>query len=284
MRANIVLIFCVSILLGILLPFFIDFNFNESLLFLVLAFTFFVLLVFKTNANKKYLLFFFTVFLGLFLGCLSTVNTSNKNSILLEKNLNKKIKVEGVVDDFPDERQGHTFLVVKVEDKNFHTNERIILTTPIYPKHYFGERVQIEGKLEQPVNTFKNKEGDLDNQVFSYRGYLSKDNIYTSMYYPSIETVESPKKSVKYFLYNFKARCIKIVQEYIKDPASGLLVGILFGVKQALGSDILSEFTKAGVVHIVVLSGYNIALIVSASLAFFSRTPLHVKYFLTYCG
>jgi competence protein ComEC len=53
------------------------------------------------------------------------------------------------------------------------------------------------------------------------------------------------------------------VGEVVPEPQAGLGFGLLLGVKQALGSDIEAAFRKTGIIHIVVLSGYNVMLIVA---------------------
>ena len=49
----------------------------------------------------------------------------------------------------------------------------------------------------------------------------------------------------------------------IPEPQAGLGEGLLLGVKQALGDELEDAFRTAGIIHIVVLSGYNIMLVVA---------------------
>jgi competence protein ComEC len=53
------------------------------------------------------------------------------------------------------------------------------------------------------------------------------------------------------------------VEAVISEPEVGLGEGLLLGVQQALGEDIEEAFRATGVIHIVVLSGYNIMLVVT---------------------
>jgi competence protein ComEC len=65
------------------------------------------------------------------------------------------------------------------------------------------------------------------------------------------------------------------VRHFLLLPAQ--LSGLLLGAKQALGKDLLTEFSRAGVSHIVVLSGYNIAIVaetIMALLTYFSLPSL----------
>ena len=60
------------------------------------------------------------------------------------------------------------------------------------------------------------------------------------------------------------------------EPASGLLEGILLGNKDALGEKWYEIFIIAGLVHIVVLSGYNLSIIADMLARLLSRAPKKV--------
>ena len=63
----------------------------------------------------------------------------------------------------------------------------------------------------------------------------------------------------------------------LPEPEVSLGAGLLLGVKQALGTDLEADFRTAGIIHIVVLSGYNLMLVgifISFLLSFFlSQRP-----------
>jgi competence protein ComEC len=64
------------------------------------------------------------------------------------------------------------------------------------------------------------------------------------------------------------------IEGVINEPQAGLGKGLLLGVKQALGEDLEAVFRKAGIIHIVVLSGFNIMIVVEFvmfMLAFFFK-------------
>lgn len=51
------------------------------------------------------------------------------------------------------------------------------------------------------------------------------------------------------------------MKEILPEPESSLLAGLIVAGKDALPKNILEEFRRSGLVHIVVLSGYNITII-----------------------
>ncbi|NTV44657.1 MAG: ComEC/Rec2 family competence protein, partial [Candidatus Yonathbacteria bacterium] len=51
----------------------------------------------------------------------------------------------------------------------------------------------------------------------------------------------------------------------LPEPESSLAGGLIVGTKQSLGAKLLPEFRAAGVIHLVVLSGYNITIVAEAA-------------------
>ncbi len=47
----------------------------------------------------------------------------------------------------------------------------------------------------------------------------------------------------------------------IREPEASLLGGLILGAKEDMGKTLLEDFRKTGVIHIVVLSGYNLSLV-----------------------
>jgi competence protein ComEC len=66
---------------------------------------------------------------------------------------------------------------------------------------------------------------------------------------------------------------VEKIESVIAQPQSSLLGGLLLGSKRALGKDLQEEFRRAGVIHVVVLSGYNVTIVANAIMEFFSFLP-----------
>jgi competence protein ComEC len=52
------------------------------------------------------------------------------------------------------------------------------------------------------------------------------------------------------------------LEALVPEPQAGLGEGLLLGVKSALGDELEQVFRRTGIIHIVVLSGYNVMLVV----------------------
>lgn len=149
----------------------------------------------------------------------------------------------GIVVSEPEERENDTRFVVKTD-----TGEKILVSTNLLSPIQYGDEVSLIGKAEVP-------KGD-------YANYLSKDDIYYTMSYAKVTEISSGHGNpiIRMLLY-VKNSFVNKMKQILAEPESSLLAGLVVSGKQALPESVLSDFRKAGVVHIVVLSGYNVTII-----------------------
>jgi len=136
------------------------------------------------------------------------------------------------------------------------SNFLIILVANRFPEFQYGDQILVSGKLDLPKNFIGN-----NGEEFDYVSYLAKDNINFLIYKPEIEKIESGGNKIFASLYNLKNIFIEKISAVVPEPNSSFLAGIIFGAKQSLGQNLLDDFKKVGLIHIVVLSGYNITII-----------------------
>ncbi len=201
-------------------------------------------------------------FLVLFfaLGCIRMEFVPDREHSLFKDMVGQKIAIEGVIQEEPDIRENSTRLTVKVGE------EKLLVIVKKYPEFEYGEKVSLQGKIVLPEN-FANENG----REFDYVSYLAKEGIFYEMPFPKVEVLALRQGNpLLSFLYSLKKRMSEKVSSLLPEPESGLLLGLLFGAKRGLGSDVMEMFRVAGIVHIVVLSGYNITIIAD----FFTRVFL----------
>lgn len=191
------------------------------------------------------------------------------------------VAVNGEIVSEPDVREFNTKLIVsgdflELDRSKIYIDEKILITVPTYPEFKTGQEIKIIGKIKLPEN-FQN-----DNGIeFDYINFLAKDRIYTTMYYPKIELIYDPPFNFYRSIFQIKQKFLEQTQKIIPSPESELLGGILLGVKRSLGKDLEENFRRVGLIHIIVLSGYNITIIATAIFKFFSFLP---KIFATTLG
>ena len=67
------------------------------------------------------------------------------------------------------------------------------------------------------------------------------------------------------FFAKWRQGILSLIQKVLQEPESSLLAGLLLGVRGVLPDDILHAFRVTGLVHIIVLSGYNVTLVAEAA-------------------
>ncbi len=217
----------------------------------------------NSDSDKSRLLLLMILFFGLgFLRC--SISNETKNQDFLD-NFDDEISLIGIVVDEPDERENNTKLTLKIQK----SDAKVLLTVPHYPQFDYGDEIQVLGTLQKPQN-FKTDSG----RTFDYINYLAKDRIFYQMFYPKTELVSQGNGNwVKEKLFLLKHSFLEKLQKTIPEPQVSLMGGLLLGTKQSLGQELQEDFRKVGLIHIVVLSGYNVSIIAEFIMNFFAFLP-----------
>lgn len=135
----------------------------------------------------------------------------------------------------------------------------ILVRLPRYPTYEIGEQLTLSGQVRIPPPTFPHG----SPQSFDYRSYLHARHLGSEMLYPRVTHREdvSGAQSLVQVLQSYKEKGRKIIQHYVTDPESSLATGVILG-DDGMSSELKNTFRAAGVSHIVVLSGFNIAILV----------------------
>lgn len=183
----------------------------------------------------------------------------------LENFVGEKIEIEGLIVDEPDVRDTSVRLVMMPDNSKY----KILVTVPQGDDFYYGDIVSVSGLLESPEN-FETDTG----REFDYVSYLKKDGIGYQMYRPKISLVSHGHGSfLSRNLFRFKKAFIENLQRAIPEPHSSLAAGILLGAKHSLGKELTLAFRQSGLVHVVVLSGYNVTIVAEFIVKIFSFLP-----------
>tara|TARA_B100000745_G_scaffold130817_1_gene85239 strand:+ start:1466 stop:2890 length:1425 start_codon:yes stop_codon:yes gene_type:complete len=246
----------VGLLAGIAFRSFVDVGFQFFLLPPLIAFT---LLCLYRRRHLSFVVLLIFISLGMVRMDVAVPPNVNFD------NVGEQIAFIGTVVKDPDEREYYTNLVL--ESDVF--KHRVLVKASTNETFRYGERVSVSGVVEQPQNF----EGDT-GRVFNYQGYLAKDDIYYVIQTEDVFVVETRTTAMS-ILLSAKERYLLSLKTFLKEPYAALAGGITVGEKRSLGSELTKKFREAGLIHIVVLSGYNIAIMVialSALLSFLNPT------------
>lgn len=184
----------------------------------------------------------------------------------------KSIDVLVRIVEEPDVRETSVRLVTEVislSDVPFISPSRVLVTTSLYPERNYGDIVRVKGVLVEPRN-FTNDYG----REFDYISYLKNKMIRFEIVRPDIVFVSHEEAPFGIgVLLRIKGFFVNLIERAFTEPESSLLGGLLVGTKQSLGKQLQDDFRTVGLVHIIVLSGYNITLVAESFIKFFSFLP-----------
>jgi competence protein ComEC len=146
---------------------------------------------------------------------------------------------------------------------------RITVNTKLYPRYSYGDEISLIGRLNQPRNF-----GDANGRSFDYVHYLSKDGIFYVVKSPIIKVLATGKGNpVVATLFKIKQSFLGNIYKVLGEPHAALAAGLVVGEKTGLGKDLLDDFRKSGLIHIVILSGYSINIIANSIRGILSFLP-----------
>ena len=174
----------------------------------------------------------------------------------LEQYARQDVVLLGIIADEPDVRETNTRLILMARKER--AEGKVLLIAGKEPQFEYGDEVQVEGKLLRPQN-FTDKE---TLREVDYVSHLDARGIAYEMFRPKITLLERGKGNpVVLQLLAFKKAFTQNIGTLLPEPHASLLGGLIVGAKQSLGKELLDDFRIVGVIHIVVLSGYNITII-----------------------
>ncbi|MDP3900545.1 MAG: ComEC/Rec2 family competence protein, partial [bacterium] len=135
-------------------------------------------------------------------------------------------------------------------------NGNVLVTAGLYPKFNYGDELKIKCELQTPEPF----------DEFAYDRYLARYGIYSLCYRPQIETAEArPVAPFRQKIYGqilqIKNKIKNSINYGLPEPESSLLQAIILGNRRGLDENLLNTFSRAGISHIIAISGMHIAII-----------------------
>lgn len=247
---------------GILTQNFLDLELNAILISLVISAIGFGL-SYYFGAKLKFQKDFFlvgTIAMSFTFGLLSKYSHQEINSAshfshsLLEKNI-----VQGIVTEKLKSTNYYDKFILQVQSVNSQKSiGKIICYLPkkASKKVNVGNKVKVFELPQLLQHTFN------PNQ-FDYSKYLNNQNVFHEIKLKKNAKIEVEFDQNFYYYINYiKSKLLKSYQiESFKPDNYNLLMALLFGEKTALSKELSNNYTNAGIIHILAISGLHIALI-----------------------
>ncbi len=152
----------------------------------------------------------------------------------------KKVELTGVVRE-AEQRLNSQKLVV----------DKIQITAPRYPEFQYGDLIKATGTIKEPEAEFA--------------GYFKKEGIAGLMQFPQIEVVANNRGFwVKKQLLGVRHYIENVYKRVLPLEKAVFLSGLTLGSTNEFSDEFKEKLRLSGTSHLVALSGYNIAIIVSA--------------------
>lgn len=186
----------------------------------------------------------------------------------LSGQVNQTVNLTGRVVTEPEERVSYQQFVLKpVNAKN-----KVLVRVPPFSSARPGDNVAVSGRLIIP-ETFYTETG----RQFDYPTFLAKDNIFFILTNAELESVSRVKWSLSRALSDIRQLFTGSLNRVLPGTESGLAAGIILGVRQGLSKEVEQAFRTVGLSHIIVLSGFNLAVVAAALGFMLKRFPERVR-------
>ena len=174
--------------------------------------------------------------------------------------------VEGTVADDVDIRATGVRVTIAVKTINEAiAYGKVLAVLPPDTKLQYGDTVSVRGALEEP-QSFQTNTG----RTFDYPGYLRARGISAVMQHAKIQNTKEGTPGILRALFVLKHSFEQALERVIREPMVSLMEGFLLGEKSGLPDSLTQAFVIAGLIHVVVLSGYNIGVVSEWTLRFFA--------------
>lgn len=244
----------VSFLFGVLLGLLYDFIFAHWFL---LGGVISGVLILSGKFWKKTLVIIFLLIFGLTRGDSFVIS-------ILSVAEGEMVDIHGLIDGVPETKGDKRRYRVKIESITSETQDvyfyqkELYLYLPYIQKIDPGSQIYLKADIKH-IKPFLTDTG----RIFYYDRFLETKDIIGSVRYPKSLQVESSKDPPE-MLIRIKQAFVERINYLFTFPNAPLLSGVLLGVVDTLGEKRLDDFRIAGLIHIVVLSGSNIAIIIEA--------------------
>lgn len=286
MKRKPALLALISYVAGIILGNYLDLS-TLILLFLILISLFLLFFLFQEESYRVSLIVLLLILAGFWRYELKSRDFP-LNHISHFTELYGKVKLKGTISRDPDIREDKTFLEVDVRDlslnqKNIKTTGKILLKIKQQTNRFnYGNLIQIHGYLYSPFPA-KNP------GAFDYRKYLNTKEIFGCMSLQNDSQVEILDRRegnlfISQIILPLRGYILNSFKRNLSGTHQAILSGFVLGERRGIPKETYKLFTDTGTLHLLAISGSNVALVVVIFFGLFRllRIPYKISLILIF--
>jgi len=144
------------------------------------------------------------------------------------------------------------------------------------PKLQKGDRIAVFGKIRS-IRNFNNPGG------FDYKRYMAFKKVWGTAYVSSQKVALLEKgsgKGVATIIAEVRSKFSDLIDAAVTGKANGLIKALIIGDRSSIPQDLRDAFNRAGIGHLLAISGLHIGIVATAAFLFFSWMLSHIKVLL----
>ncbi|WP_329805988.1 ComEC/Rec2 family competence protein [Flavobacterium facile] len=249
-------------LIGVLTQHFCNLEIN-SILFGILCSAIGFVFTYFLNIKKKFQSYFFESFVFISSFAFGMFSTYLHKEINSESHFLNFISDKNIVQGIVSEKLKSTVYYDKFIFKTNSINKQKCSGKIIFYVPKKSEKVIEVGNKIKVFETPKILQNSFNPHQFDYSKYLQNQNIF---YEIKLKETDNIEVSTDYNFYHYinliKSKLLKSYPiDSFKSDNYNLLMALLFGEKTELSKELSNNYTQAGIIHILAISGLHIALI-----------------------
>jgi competence protein ComEC len=130
-----------------------------------------------------------------------------------------------------------------------------------------GDRIRVKGKI-QPIRSFHNPGG------FDYTRYMAWQNVWGTVSLSGDKLEIAPPDAVDHFTSGFnlfRSRMAGLIHQASDGDARAVLSALIVGDRRGISASLREAFNRAGVSHVLAISGLHMGIVATAAFVFFRR-------------
>jgi competence protein ComEC len=194
--------------------------------------------------------------------------SATPDGIALFNDRDAEVRLRGVVSDEPEQRERSQRFVLRVDVLDAGagwqaTRGSVLVTARPFPRLAYGDELELTTGLETPPRL----------EGFDYREYLARRGIVSLAVFPQTERLGAGGGSVlRRALIEARRPFDEALARSLPEPEAALARGILLGQRASIPPGVTQDFNRAGISHLVAISGWNVTLVAGFAVA--AMTPL----------